>query len=367
MNVAAMLMRALVVAVVLLPCAARAHEIGTTTVRLTLHPGQTWSADITTAPQALANKLEAEAGLPRSADLNAEALRAKLVQLAEPLARHVDVRFDGAVSPASIAIAQLELPSDITQPAFVVLRATGKTPERAQALSWRYGLVYSTYAVVFAEDGGAPVTQWLDGDATSRPFPIAANVAPPSRLDIVWQYLRLGFTHIVPEGVDHILFVLGIFLLNTRLKPILIQVTAFTVAHSITLGLTMYDVISLPSRIVEPLIALSVAYVALENIVTSRLTPWRPVLVFCFGLLHGMGFAGVLRELRLPQSEIIPALISFNIGIELGQLAVIAAAFFAVSLWYRDRSWYRARIVVPASILIAATGIFWTVQRVAEF
>ena len=168
------------------------------------------------------------------------------------------------------------------------------------------------------DGGGSPVTQWLDGDTASRPFPIAANITPPSRLDIAWQYLRLGFTHIVPEGVDHILFVLGIFLLNTRLKPILIQVTAFTVAHSITLGLTMYDVISLPARIVEPLIALSVAYVAIENIVTTRLTPWRPVLVFAFGLLHGMGFAGILRELEVPRSEIIPALISFNIGIELG-------------------------------------------------
>ena len=257
-----------------------------------------------------------------------------------------------------MAIAQLELPSDITQPAFVVLRATGKTPEGAKAVTWRYGLVYSTYAVVFAENGGgSQVTQWLDGDVASRPFPIAANVAPPSRLDIVWQYLRLGFTHIVPEGVDHVLFVLGIVLLNTRLKPILIQVTAFTVAHSITLGLTMYDVISLPARIVEPLIALSVAYVALENIVTTRLTPWRPLLVFAFGLLHGMGFAGILRALDVPRSEIIPALVSFNIGIELGQLAVIAAAFCAVALW-RNRSWYRARIVVPASILIAATGIF---------
>ena len=106
--------------------------------------------------------------------------------------------------------------------------------------AWRYGLVYSTYAVVFAdEDGGSSSTQWLDGDATSRPFPIAAYVGPPGYLEVIGQYLRLGFLHIVPHGLDHILFVLGLFLLTTQLWPLLAQVTAFTVAHSMTLGLTM--------------------------------------------------------------------------------------------------------------------------------
>ena len=162
------------------------------------------------------------------------------------------------------------------------------------------------------------------------------------------------------------MFVLGLFLLTTKLKPLLIQVTAFTIAHSVTLGLTMNGIVSLSSRIVEPLIALSIAYVGIENIVTSKLTLWRPILVFCFGLLHGMGFTGVLTELRLPRAEIIPALISFNIGIELAQLAVIAAAYLTVAIWARNKSWYRARITMPASVLIAATGLFWTVQRVFD-
>src|SRR5262249_48921612 len=150
-------------------------------------------------------------------------------------------------------------------------------------------------------------------------------------------YLVLGFEHILPEGLDHILFVLGIFLLTTKLGPIVTQVTAFTIAHSVTLGLTMYGVISLPSRIVEPLIALSVTYVAIENIVTPQLTPWRLLLVFAFGLLHGMGFAEALRELDLPRSEVIPALVSFNAGIELAQLTIIALAFVAIAAWARDK------------------------------
>jgi len=146
-----------------------------------------------------------------------------------------------------------------------------------------------------------------------------------------------------------------------------VQVPAFTVAHSVTLGLTMYGIVSLSSRIVEPMIALSIAYVGMENILTSRLTPWRPVLVFCFGLLHGMGFAGALAELDLPRKEILPALISFNAGIELAQLTVIAAAYVCVVMWIRDKPWYRSRFVIPASALIATTGLFWTVQRITAF
>ncbi|UVC19442.1 HupE/UreJ family protein (plasmid) [Mesorhizobium onobrychidis] len=234
-------------------------------------------------------------------------------------------------------------------------------------MTWRYGLVASTYALVITDEtGGSLQTLWLDADAESSPFPIAANFRPPTTFEIVRQYLQLGFVHIVPKGLDHILFLLGIFLLNTKLRPILVQVTAFTIAHSVTLGLTMYDVIALSPRIVEPLIALSVAYVAIENIMTAKLTPWRPLVVFLFGLLHGMGFAGTLAGLGLPYGQIIPALISFNLGIELAQLTVIAVAFLAVAQWFQDKSWYRTRFVIPASASIAATGLFWTVQRIFE-
>ena len=344
---------------------AQAHEIGTTRVHMTLHGDRTWTAIIVTAPQTLANRLEAEAGETRTNGLNADALRAVLDRHLAALARHIEVRFDGVASPAAVSISKLEVWFDLTRPDFVELRASGTMPAQARTVSWRYDLVYATYALLLADsETSEPQTHWLQGDIRSRPFPIAANTGPPSHLAITVQYLRLGFLHIVPRGLDHILFVLGIFLLTTKLKPILVQVTAFTIAHSVTLGLTMYGIVSLSPRVVEPLIALSVAYVAIENIITSKLTPWRPAVVFGFGLLHGMGFAGVLIELKLPREEIIPALISFNVGIELAQLTVIAAAFFTVALWYRDKWLYRARFVIPASAAIAVIGLFWTVQRI---
>jgi hydrogenase/urease accessory protein HupE len=212
--------------------------------------------------------------------------------------------------------------------------------------------------------GDSPVqTLWVDGGARSPAASLVAPPPPPTRLAVAWQYFRLGYTHILPKGLDHILFVLGIFLLSARRRSILLQVSTFTLAHSITLGLTIYGVVSLPAKTVEPMIALSIAYVAVENLLTSELKPWRLALVFAFGLLHGMGFAGVLHDLGLPRSAYLTALVTFNVGVEGGQLSVIALASAAVWYWRSDPALYRRRIVQPASMLIAAAGLFWTIQR----
>ena len=125
----------------------------------------------------------------------------------------------------------------------------------------------------------------------------------------------------------------------------------------------MYGLIHVSPRIVEPMIALSIAYVAIENVFLSELKSWRVALVFGFGLLHGMGFAGALKELGLPRSEFVTALLTFNAGVEAGQLTVIGAAFLLVGWQYSSRTWYRSRIVVPASGVIACTAMYWTIQR----
>ncbi|HLP40707.1 MAG TPA: HupE/UreJ family protein [Fibrobacteria bacterium] len=177
------------------------------------------------------------------------------------------------------------------------------------------------------------------------------------------RFLRLGFLHILPHGQDHILFVLGLFFFSTALRPLLIQVTAFTIAHSITLGLALVGVVSLPAKIVEPLIALSIAVVALENIFFRRLKPSRWIVVFGFGLIHGMGFAGVLQGLGLPEGQFLSTLVGFNLGVEAGQIAVISLAF-AATFWARHRPWYFRFVVVPVSAAIALVGLYWTVQRV---
>jgi hypothetical protein len=151
---------------------------------------------------------------------------------------------------------------------------------------------------------------------------IDADLSKLSRTEIFWTYVKLGFTHILPLGFDHILFIVSLYILEPRLKPVLWQATAFTVAHSITLGLAMYGIIKPPGSVVEPIIALSILFVALENIITTKLSPWRLAIVFGFGLIHGMGFASALTGLGLPQKDYFGSLISFNVGVELGQVSM---------------------------------------------
>lgn len=193
---------------------------------------------------------------------------------------------------------------------------------------------------------------------------IVGELENMSKTDAALIYLQLGYMHILPLGFDHILFVLSLFLLSPKLKPVLWQATAFTVAHSVTLGLAMYHIITPPAKLVEPLIALSIMYVALENIFSPRLKASRVGVVFLFGLVHGLGFAGALSQMGLPQNAYLLSLIMFNVGVELGQLTVILLAYFLLAKWFSKRPWYRQRIVIPLSLMIAATAAFWTIQRV---
>ncbi len=182
--------------------------------------------------------------------------------------------------------------------------------------------------------------------------------------DVWWYYLPLGVEHIIPYGADHILFVIGLCLLNTKLKTALWQATAFTVAHSITLALSMKAVIAAPSEIVEPVIALSILFIAVENMLVTQLKPWRIALVFCFGLIHGMGFANALNEIGLPRNNFLVSIAAFNVGVELGQIAVILAVFLLLILPLGKKPWFRQRVVYPLSALIGLVALYWTIERI---
>lgn len=184
-----------------------------------------------------------------------------------------------------------------------------------------------------------------------------------SKSEAAILYLQLGFTHILPLGFDHILFVLSLYLLSPKLKPVLWQATAFTVAHSITLGLAMFKVFTPSPAIVEPIIALSIMYVALENIFSPTLKKSRIGIVFLFGLVHGMGFANALGSLGLPQHSYLTSLVMFNVGVELGQLAVIVSAFLLFGKWFGNKPYYRKAVVIPLSILITLIAGYWTIER----
>lgn len=182
--------------------------------------------------------------------------------------------------------------------------------------------------------------------------------------NVIGFYLKLGVQHIIPYGLDHIVFVIGLCLLSTKFKSILWQATAFTVAHSVTLALSMKGIITLPAAIVEPIIALSILFIAIENILLSELKPWRIAVVFLFGLIHGLGFASALNEIGLPPNQFFLSILSFNLGVEIGQIIVIALVFGLIIVPFGKRPLYRKSFVYPLSALIAVVALWWTIQRV---
>jgi hydrogenase/urease accessory protein HupE len=337
------------------------HEIGKTQVSASIR-GDQYTFEITVDPDALLTKLEVFSGSPLTSMPSRGERDQRIETLARTFLERTIVQFDGRLDQPGFAYLPASALGDAAQSPSVV-RLTGRVPPGARDLTFTYGLALGAYALNVRIGESGMQTFWLEGAQPSAPISLVAPPAPPTAGETARQYFSLGFTHIVPKGLDHILFVLGIFLLSARWRSILLQVSTFTIAHSITLGLTMYGIVSLPARVVEPMIALSIAYVAIENLVTSDLKPWRLALVFSFGLLHGMGFAGVLRELGLPRSQFLTALLTFNAGVEAGQLAVIAIAFSAVAYWRHNRVTYRRFVVQPASLAIAVVGLYWTVQR----
>lgn len=339
----------------------RTHEMGAMKVKALFSANGRYQIDVVVDAEHLPAGENPLAGRPGSS-LASEADTAILLDaFRERFQQEMRIAFDGKES----AVQEVPISDPEAAPQKILFRFAGDVPAGASAFTWSHGSAFGSYLFGARNDGDPHVSwQWLEGGKASAPFALRHAPKLLTRPEVVRLYLGLGFTHILPHGLDHILFVLGLFFLSLRPRTILAQVTAFTLAHSITLALSLYGVVSLSPRIVEPLIALSIVYVTVENLVVTEVKAWRVAIVFCFGLLHGMGFAGVLRELGLPRSEFLTALASFNVGVEAGQLAVISLAFLAVGIWFGRKPWYRAYITVPASALIALVGLYWTVQRV---
>jgi len=178
------------------------------------------------------------------------------------------------------------------------------------------------------------------------------------------KYLELGFTHVIPMGFDHILFILCLFFYNSKIKTVLLQCTIFTFAHSLALGLSASGIVIYNSNIIEPLIALTILYTAFENIFFANKTTFHSLIIFIFGLIHGLGFASALKEVGIPKEQFFSSLISFNIGVEIGQITIILIAYFLISKWFSQKIWYKERIVYPFSTMVGCIAIYWFVERI---
>lgn len=262
-----------------------------------------------------------------------------------------------------LELADLRIPAvgDATLPRISTLTFIGRIDAGASYVRIHWPV--HSGALVLRQNGVEdPYTGYILGGDSSPAIPVSGG-SVQSPTEVFSSYVPVGFDHILPKGADHILFVLGLYFLSLRLGPLLWQVTTFTLAHSITLALGALGLVSVNPAIVEPLIAASIVFVAVENIFARRLHSWRMALIFGFGLLHGLGFASVLDEFGLPANQVVPALLGFNVGVELGQLAVIAMAYAALGYWFGKHPKYRGRVAIPASLTIALIGSYWFVER----
>lgn len=182
-------------------------------------------------------------------------------------------------------------------------------------------------------------------------------------IDIAWRYVIIGFSHVIPLGYDHILFILSIFLFASNFKSVVIQCSVFTVAHSLSLAFTAMGFVVSNLYIVKPLISLTILYSAIENIASRKNHPIRIYIIFIFGIIHGLGFANALNEVGIPTQNFISSLLFFNIGVELGQILVIILAYYIFFKWFSNKVWYKTRIVYPISSIIGCVAIYWTFER----
>ncbi len=296
--------------------------------------------------------------------LSSTALQEKFKLFTFEFLNRISLLADKKPIPLTILNAKIPEIGDTALPRISELYLKGSSPTDIAGIYWKLDSRLGN-SVIRLRDS---VTTKIQG----AEFVLAGNTSvalsveglqPQTWTSVFMKYLEIGFTHIVPKGLDHILFVVGLFLLSTHLKALLWQITAFTLAHTLTLALGVQGIVQLSPTIVEPLIAASIIYVAIENIMTQRLHRWRLIIVFCFGLLHGLGFAGILQEIGSAQDQLLLSLLSFNLGVELGQLSVIAACFLIIG-WAMHKNWYHKIIVIPSSISIAIIAGIWFFERI---
>ena len=189
-----------------------------------------------------------------------------------------------------------------------------------------------------------------------------------NRLNSFIKFFVLGVQHIIPKGLDHILFIFGLFLFSSSLKKLITQITIFTIAHSITLIFVSLSLMNINPQIVEPIIALSIVYVGIENIFKNYVKEYlRYVVILFFGLLHGLGFALVLSDIGYRSTDLFINLISFNIGIEVAQISIVLVLYLLVASNFAKNKNYRMFFQVPSSILISSIGLYWFFERINFF
>jgi hypothetical protein len=236
-----------------------------------------------------------------------------------------------------------------------------------KTISWQYGKIYGDnalrYQVYKKDEYNWSEWTWLIDGASSGQI-IIDEQETITKTHRALQFISIGFDHVIPLGWDHLLFIVGMAMSTLLWRRLLLLVTTFTLAHTLTLGLAMYGVVEVSARIVEPLIAFSISYVAIENILTKQSIRRKSLVVFLFGLIHGLGFASMLKDFDMHPESFLVTLVGFNVGVELAQIVTVLVVVVVLVLYKKFLPKYRQIVIVPTSLIIAIIGFWWGVERI---
>jgi hypothetical protein len=238
--------------------------------------------------------------------------------------------------------------------------------EWPKTLEWQYGKIYGDSALRWQmykkDEYNWSQWQWLREGNSSGIIDIN-HTEPVGMLKRFIEFVKIGFDHVIPLGWDHILFIIGMALSSLFWNRLLVLVSSFTLAHTLTLGLAMFGLVEISPRIIEPLIAFSIAYVAIENLLIKQSIKRKTLVVFIFGLIHGLGFASMLKNFEMTSEYFLTTLIGFNIGVELAQIVIIFTVVAVLIILRALKFNYRQLAVIPTSIIIALIGFYWGIER----
>jgi hydrogenase/urease accessory protein HupE len=343
---------------------AAAHQINLTTARITIGADRLIEVDVAMKGSDV-DRMAGTSVYDTQADLvRPEALVAASSKVADYVATHSAVLAGDNICASDPSSVSSDGDGVIVRTLWSCARESGRLRYRSMVL---VDTVPDARQVVLIRSGNKTFQDLLD---VSRTEVALSEAPPPSTFQAIRLYLGAGIEHIL-IGYDHIAFLIAIVLWANRLWPVVKLVTAFTVGHSVTLSLATLDIVRIPSAIIEPAIAASIVYVAAENFFSHDVQKrWRDT--FVFGLVHGFGFASALQEFGIPKNALIPALASFNVGVEIGQIAIVAAAIpmllafdrLARSLAHGSHGGGRTPIAVyTLSIVIIVLGTYWLFDR----
>ncbi|WP_454650503.1 HupE/UreJ family protein [Bradyrhizobium liaoningense] len=348
---------------VLLCLPAEAHQINLVTARVALAGDRTVSIELGLKGSDVDRLIGSRIYDARQDAVDPAAVEAARAAILDYLGRHLVVTGGGTTCPRRDAAILPDGDGVIYRTGFACANAPGDIIYRSTVLTEKDR---AARQVVLIAQGRSETQALLDADNTT----VTLSTAPPSLFSTMQRYLVTGVEHIF-LGYDHVAFLVAIVLWARRLLPVVKIVTAFTIAHSLTLSLAALNVLVIPSRIVEPAIAASIVFVAVENFFSRDVDRrWR--VAFLFGLIHGFGFAGALREIGLPPDAIVPALAAFNVGVEIGQIAIVALLLPVLGLLDRvtaagrEKPARAARLVYAMSAMIGVLGGYWLLTRVFE-